>query len=678
MLNITEREIKYINGIGVKKAELYQKLGVTTVGDLLCYYPRDYEDWSIITPIEDIQTNEICVIQAKVQFRPVEQRIYGGKTLYKTVVYDDTGEMELVFFNNKFIPRILHEGQSYYFRGKAVFNRCLSMTSPEFMKENKILSVVPIYPTTAGLTSTQIATSASEALKLLPNNVPDCLNDDIREKYGLCTLSYALHNIHFPVSSDAVKIARNRLIFEELLVLQLSMKKIKEKNKSHTSHVLSSTHSDEFNELLPFNLTNAQKNSIADCLSDMKKNIPMNRLLQGDVGSGKTAVAAAICHTAAKNGIQCAMMAPTEILATQHFHSLNELLGPANIKVALLTGSLTPKRKQIVYDALVRGEIDLVVGTHALISKSVEFKNLGLVITDEQHRFGVKQRSTLAQKGLSPHMLVMSATPIPRTLALMIYGDLDISILNELPKGRQKIETYAINSNIRLRAFNYIKKHIEEGRQAYIICPLIEEGENELSNIETYYEFLKEHFTEETIGILHGKMKAKEKDIVMEKFVKNEVKLLLSTTVVEVGVDVPNAVIMLIENAERFGLSQLHQLRGRVGRGKHKSTCILLTDTQNELSRERMRFMCESSDGFKIAEADLQMRGPGDFFGKRQHGLPQLKIADMANDMETLSQAQNCADEILTNDPNLKLQPLLAKKVQELYVNSGNANAMTL
>lgn len=480
------------------------------------------------------------------------------------------------------------------------------------------------------------------------------------------------------MTRETAEIARKRLIFEELLILQIGMRKIKEKNKAYTSHILKKDYSAEFRNLLPFALTNAQQNSIEDCLHDMQTNTPMNRLLQGDVGSGKTAVAAAICHSCVKNSIQCAMMAPTEILAIQHYHSLNELLSPSGINVALLTGSLTAKEKKLIYADLETGAIDLLIGTHALISEKVAFKNLGLVVTDEQHRFGVKQRSALALKGQSPHMLVMSATPIPRTLALMIYGDLDISILNELPAGRQKIETYAVNTDKRIRAFGYIQKHLNEGRQGYIVCPLIEEGVNELANITEYFDFLKNHFDENIIGILHGKMKAKEKETIMERFSKGEIKLLLSTTVVEVGVDVPNAVIMLIENAEMYGLSQLHQLRGRVGRGTHKSTCILVSDAQNEEAIQRLKLMCSTTDGFKIADADLSMRGPGDFFGKKQHGLPKLKIADMAKDMDILKLASDCAVDILKKDPDLKENQALLDEVLYLFKSSGNEDSMIL
>lgn len=679
MPSLFERDISYIKGVGPKRAALFQKLDAPTAGDLLRLYPRSYEDWSQHVPVNIAAIGEICVVKATVLARPTEQRIKGGMTLYKCTVTDGETDLALTFFNNKYIPSLLHAGQVYYFRGKmggTFFRR--EMTSPEFYTENKAMEILPIYPQTNGLSTRQIGAAVKECLKLLPEASTDPLPDEIRNEYRLCHLNYALQNIHFPMNFEAAEIARRRLIFEELLVLQLGLRRIRSKSKARTSHVLSENYVNQFQDLLPFSLTGAQKRAISDCLSDMNRATPMNRLIQGDVGSGKTAVAAALCHSAVKNGMQCAMMAPTEILATQHYASLCKLLEPAGIHVALLTGSLTPKKKRLVYEALESGEIQLIIGTHALISESVSFQNLGLVITDEQHRFGVGQRSALAKKGESPHMLVMSATPIPRTLALMIYGDLDVSVLDELPPGRQKIETYCIDSAKRRRAFGYIQKHLDQGRQGYIVCPLVEEGVTDLASVTVYSDFLKDYFSPEITAVLHGKMKPREKDAVMADFLSGKTKLLLSTTVVEVGVDVPNAVIMLIENAEMYGLSQLHQLRGRVGRGEHKSTCILLTDAQNEEAVARMKLMCSTTDGFKIADEDLKMRGPGDFFGQRQHGLPRLKIADMMKDMDTLREAQGCAAKLLQEDPLLTSHRELLEEIKRLFVVSGNDKGMIL
>lgn len=665
------RSIQYIKGIGPKKAELFANLGIFTDLDLLRYYPRNYEDWTKPVDICDTIENEMNVIKATVTSAVSEIRTKGGHYICKGVAEDETGLVTLTFFNNKFIPRMIHRDTSYFFKGKITRQMGgKEMLSPEFFTIEKSPKVVPIYRLCSGISSNQISQSVKNVLANI-TEIKDSLPESIRKKYKLCGLLEAIKKIHFPQAMGDIDIAKKRLIFEEFLVLQLGMRKIKKASKIYTAHQIKENYSKDFEKLLPFELTNAQKNAIEKCLLTMTGKEAMNVLLQGDVGSGKTAVAASLCHSCAKNFFQCAMMAPTEILATQHFHSLSELLRPVGIRVELLTGSLNPKRKKEVHEMVEKGEIDVLVGTHALISKSVKFKNLGFVITDEQHRFGVKQRAALAEKGTNPHTLVMSATPIPRTLALMIYGDLDLVVLDELPKGRQKIETYTINSQIRIRAFNYIKKHIEEGRQAYIICPLIEQGESERASIESYYEYLKGYFKEDEIAVLHGKMKNQDKDLVMESFAKNKKKILLATTVVEVGVDVPNAVIMLIENAEMYGLSQLHQLRGRVGRGQHKSTCILLTDAQNEESVTRMRLLCSSTDGFKIADADLKLRGPGDFFGKKQHGLPELKIADMASDIEILREAQLCCEEI---ENDLDNHPELLQEVRRLFQNSQNEN----
>ncbi|WP_099205483.1 ATP-dependent DNA helicase RecG [Scatolibacter rhodanostii] len=651
MSSLFGKPIDTLKGVGKKRAELFAKLGVPTVGDLLRFYPRTYEDWSQTIDIEETVANEVNVIKAEVLATPSEQRIRGGMILYKTTVADESGEMQLTFFNNPYIKSLLYAGKTYLFRGKVSSGFIKKeMTSPDFLPESRNLPILPVYPQTQGLSSRMISDAVKQALLLLGETVKDPLPAELRQQYELCHLSFALENIHFPKSEQELATAKTRLVFEEFLVLQLGLMKIKSRRKENNVHLVSSQFPDEFAELLPFELTGAQKRAIQESIDDMAGKTPMNRLIQGDVGSGKTAVAAALCFAVIKSGKQAAFMAPTEILANQHFNSLQVLLEKCGIKVELLTGSVTPKNKKRIAEELIAGEIDLLIGTHALISETVAFKNLGLVITDEQHRFGVGQRSALAQKGEHPHLLVMSATPIPRTLALMIYGDLDISILNELPPGRQKIETFLIDSGKRRRAFGYVQKHLEEGRQGYLICPLIEEGESELTSVTAYAKIVAAFFPKNTIGILHGKMKAKEKEQVMQNFAKGELDLLVATTVVEVGVDVPNAVIMLIENAERYGLSQLHQLRGRIGRGKHKSTCILVSDSQQEDTIERLKIICSSSDGFKIADADLKLRGPGDFFGKRQHGLPQLKIADMMSDIEILKKSQECARQLLESE----------------------------
>ena len=503
-----------------------------------------------------------------------------------------------------------------------------------------------------------ISNAVKHALTLLPEQVKDPIPYDIRMQYHLCELRYALEQIHFPDSMESMKIAKKRLVFEELFTLQLGLLELKYRKKQETSLPPFIDYTNEFFRLLPFTPTGAQKRAISEAMADMtdlKNRSPMSRLVQGDVGSGKTAVAAALCYSVIKNGVQAALMAPTEILAQQHYASISNILKNTGISVGLLTGSVTPAKKRKLIEQLQDGSIQMVIGTHALISETVAFKNLGLVITDEQHRFGVAQRSLLAEKGNHPHMLVMSATPIPRTLALIIYGDLDISVLDELPPGRQTIETYAISSRKRARALQYIRTHLDAGQQAYIICPLVEESTNDMASVVQYANALQtETFPDKVIGILHGKMKPKEKDTVMTAFANGKIDVLVSTTVVEVGVDVPNAVIILIENAERYGLSQLHQLRGRVGRGTMKSTCILVSDAQNEEAVARLKILCSTSDGFRIADEDLRLRGPGDFFGEKQHGLPDLKIANMAEDMEVLKEAQSAARHVLSHDPKLE------------------------
>ncbi len=650
MASLFEMNIQMLKGVGPQRAKLFEKLGVPTVGDLLRLYPRTYEDWSLHTPIGDTALNEVAVVKAQVLHRPTETRIRGGKTLYKTMATDGESDLTLTFFNNKYIPTLLKEGETYLFRGKVTGTLLRrEMLSPEFLPEGKSMAIQPIYPATAGLSSRQIGTAVQNALALLPEQIHDPIPDPLREEYHLCTLRYALETIHFPKTVEEIATARYRLTFEEFLVLQLGLLRIKGGRKAKNLHPIPNVFPQEFVKLLPFSLTGAQTRAIGEALEDMAGDSPMNRLIQGDVGSGKTAVAAALCWSVIQNGMQAALMAPTEILAAQHYQSLNALLEPAKITCALLTGSVKTAEKKKIYQALADGRIQLVIGTHALLGDKVAFSNLGLVITDEQHRFGVGQRSALAQKGASPHLLVMSATPIPRTLALMVYGDLDISVLDELPPGRQKIETYLIDPGKRKRAFAYVQQHLDQGRQGYLICPLIDEDESGMMSVTQYGEMAQKAFPTARVGILHGKMKPGEKEQVMEEFSQGKLQLLVSTTVVEVGVDVPNAVIMVIENAERYGLSQLHQLRGRIGRGTYKSTCILITDAQNEDTLKRLKLFRDTSDGFKIAEADLKLRGPGDFFGQRQHGLPQLKIADLTTDMEVLRQSQRCAKKLFSS-----------------------------
>lgn len=650
MASLYEKKIDTLKGVGAKRAELFTKLGVPTVGDLLRLYPRSYEDWSTPLPIAQASIGDMAVVCGTAVKAPSEHRIRGGMVLYKVTVTDGADDLQLTFFNNRFIKNLIKEGESYLFRGKVAgtFHQ-KTMASPEFTPVAKSMGILPVYPQTQGLSSRIISQAVKNALQLLPQTVNDPLPPELREEYELCHLGYALENIHFPKSMQDLQTAKYRLIFEEFLELQIGLTVLKSVKERENLHRIPADYPADFEKLLPFELTGAQKRAISEAVGDMSGETSMNRLVQGDVGSGKTAVAAALCYAVIKGGMQAAMMAPTEILASQHFQSLSALLENAGVRTVLLTGSVTAANRRILLEQIEQGEADLIIGTHALISETVVYRNLGLVITDEQHRFGVKQRSALAEKGDSPHLLVMSATPIPRTLALMIYGDLSVSVLDELPPGRQKIETYLIDSTKRRRAFAYIDKHLKQGRQGYIICPLIEEDETGLSSVEEYERVVRGLLPTAKFGILHGKMKGADKEAVMAKFASGELQLLIATTVVEVGVDVPNAVIMLIENAERYGLSQLHQLRGRIGRGEQKSTCILLSDAGNEETAARLQVLCSTTDGFQIADADLRLRGPGDFFGKRQHGLPQMKIANMVTDMTVLKSAQECAKKIVAD-----------------------------
>ena len=646
--------IRYLKGVGEKRAGLFGKLGIDTVGALLRFYPRSYEDWSVITPIIKARGLGNVCIKATVVSDVKENYIRKNMVLYKFNAKDQSGIMTVTIFNNKYDAAKIHIGEEYLFYGKLSTDSFrFEMSSPQIRPVGFEI-IRPIYPTTAGLSSSAIEKAVKTALTAV--NVDEFLPNEIITNNELCDRSFALRNIHFPENSAALEIAKKRLVFEELFMLQSSLLFIKNVNRGKTSSVMKDDHSAEFFSLLPYSLTNAQKRCISDAVSDTAKAVPMNRLIQGDVGSGKTAVAAACCFNAFKNGYQSAVMAPTEILAEQHFKTFTHLFDRTGITVSLLTGSATKHQKHLVKQSLESGQTHIVIGTHALLSDNVYFKRLGLVVTDEQHRFGVEQRAAISEKGKAPHTLVMSATPIPRTLALIMHGDLDISIIDEYPKGRQAVETYAVGSDLRNRVFSYIKKHINEGRQGYIVCPLVEEGENTdgLISAEQYYERLKENeFSEFRLGLLHGKMKPKEKDAVMRSFAAGDIDLLISTTVVEVGIDVPNAAIMVIENAERFGLSQLHQLRGRIGRGGYKSTCILISDLKSA-KENRLKIMCQTTDGFTIADKDLQLRGPGDFLGNRQHGLPELHIADLSSDLSVLRSAGLQAQKLIAADPLLK------------------------
>ncbi|WP_444243729.1 ATP-dependent DNA helicase RecG [Eubacterium sp.] len=666
-MNYGEYDIRYLKGVGEKTARLYNKLGIFTVDDLIRHYPRKYLDYSNTVSVKDAPPDTPVFIKATMITPVKESMIRKGLTLYKCNFSDGETVIRVTIFNNKYLAKALRTFDDYILYGKVekTFTSA-SMSSPQIERADKA-EVHPVYPTTDKLSVKAISNSVRNALALV-SKIPETLSDDILKKYDLVSLDFATRQIHFPTDEKNIEPARHRLIFDELLTLQLGLLKLKEKDVKGNSCKIKKDFTNEFYSLLPFTPTGAQQRAVADCIEDMQSDRMMNRLIQGDVGSGKTAVAGAVIYTVIKNGAQAALMAPTEILATQHFESFKKLFASTDVRVALLTGSVKTGEKKEIKRALCNGEIDLIVGTHALIQNDVEFENLGLVCTDEQHRFGVQQRANLAMKGDNPHLMVMSATPIPRTLGLIIYGDLDISLLDELPPGRQEIRTDVVTSAYHKRIYKFIRDAVDRGEQAYIVCSLVDEGESDLISAKEYADNLaKNEFVGYSVGLLHGKMKPAEKDKVMQSFAEGETQILVSTTVVEVGVDVPNATVMLIENADRFGLSQLHQLRGRVGRGKNKSYCILVSDNKSDSSRERLQVMKHTSNGFDIADYDLKSRGPGDFFGKRQHGLPDLKIADMLEDTETLRQCRECALKMLESDPRLDGYPELCERINNMF-----------
>ena len=668
-------------GIGPAKAKALEKLGLVTAGDLLEYFPRDYEDRRRVVDLAEAPAGEAVCIRAMVAAPPTTDYIRRGLSLTKCRVVDAAGAAEVTFFNQDYVRRALVTGESYIFYGKVEgAGAKRKLTNPVFEREDRARftgRIMPIYPLTAGVSNNLLASLALRCVEGCADQVKDWMPTHIRMDYHLCTAEYARRNVHFPADEEVLSLARRRVVFEELFTLSCGMAFLRSRREDKAGPRFPHRGVEEFLHLLPFAPTNAQRRAMEELLADLTSGKPMNRLVQGDVGSGKTAVAAFAAWLAHAGGFQTAMMAPTEILARQHYETLTKLLAPAGIRVALLTGSLKAAEKREVKKALAAGETDLVVGTHALLSAGVEYQNLGLVITDEQHRFGVGQRSALASKAdKPPHVLVMSATPIPRTLALLIYGDLDVTIIDELPPGRRPVETYLIHGNKRERMNGFVRRQVSEGRQVYIICPAVEEGEgSELKAVTAFAQELREKvFPDLRVGFVHGKLKGAEKEAVMAAFAAGELDILVSTTVVEVGVDVPNANLMVIENADRFGLSQLHQLRGRVGRGQWQSYCILLSDNDSPETRERLRYFCTTTDGFKIAEKDLELRGPGDFFGSRQHGLPTLRSADLAGDTRVLKEAQQAAGEVLAADPDLSKpehRPLM-ERVRRLFSEEGD------
>lgn len=674
--------VRYIKGIGEVRANALEKLGIVTLGDLISYFPRGYEDRTAVRPIRELTAGECVCVRGMVAADPTPRRIAGGRTLVKTRVVDDSGSMDLVFFNAQHLGSSLHMGETYVFFGRVEDDlRHRQMINPLFEPEGRQQvtgRIMPIYPLTAGVTQGLMARAARQGLDACRELLPDVLPDGIRQAHSLCYVNYAYENIHFPSSPEALEVARRRLVFEELFLLTCGLQLLRQRRRDVAGPACHPMDMEPFYRRLPFALTGAQRRAIADAVGDMVSGKPMNRLCQGDVGSGKTMVAAACIWFAVENGWQTALMAPTEILARQHYQGLAPLLARFSIRCALLTGSTRARERREILAGLADGTIDLCIGTHALLTEDVQYQKLGLVVTDEQHRFGVNQRAALSQKAEDPHLLVLSATPIPRTLALVIYGDLDVSVIDELPPGRKPVKTVHYRDSHRLRVFGFIRDEIKRGRQVYVVYPLIKESEKmDYKDLEDGYAGIVQAFPppEYVTVVVHGKMKAADKEYGMDLFKRGVAHIMVATSVIEVGVDVPNASIIVIESAERFGLSQLHQLRGRVGRGAEQSYCILMSgDKLSAESRKRLGAMVQTTDGFRLAEMDLQLRGPGDLSGTLQSGLAfDLKIASLGRDGQILSLARSAAERILEQDPHLERNTML-KELSDKYNSAENAD----
>ena len=672
--------VRYLKGVGPKTAERFEKLGIVTLADLLCHYPRRYIDFSRPYSIAEAPPDTECVVKAEVFAKPAGRILPGGRRMERITAGDDVSSLEITWFNNPYATQKLELGQEYYFEGIVTGGMLRrQMVNPQVRTDAQVKSspVEAVYPQTEGLTSSAIAKCVRQ---LLPHAelLPDPLPSEMLKKYRLLSKADAVRAIHCPATEEEAFAARRRLIYEELLVLQLGIGRMKNHGAASTGAPMKKADASPFWESLSFSPTGAQRRAVEEILTDMSGETSMNRLLQGDVGSGKTLVAAAAIWACIRAGYQAALLAPTEILAAQHAEGLNRMLAPFGMRVALLTGGMKAAARRTTLAAIRDDEADLIVGTHAILSEGVEFARLGLAVVDEQHRFGVRQRGLLAEKAANPHLLVMSATPIPRTLGLLMYGDLDISILDELPPGRKPVKTRCITGKKRADLYGFLDREIDSGRQVYIVCPAIEDaGGSGLNAVKSYYEDIaKAYLPDRRVGLMHGKLKPKEKAEVMDDFKSGRLDALVSTTVIEVGVDVPNATVMVIENAERYGLSALHQLRGRVGRGAAESWCFLVSDNASESVQKRLKFLCSTSDGFAVAQYDLETRGPGDFFGSRQHGLPTLQIADLMNDTRTLHAAQSEAVALLAEDPLLERpeHALLARQVEQMFDKAGTMN----
>ena len=672
--------VRYLKGVGPKTAERFEKLDILTLSDLLCHYPRRYLDFSKPYSIAEAPADTECVVKAEVFAKPGGRILPGGRRMERITAGDNVSSLEITWFNNPYAAQKLELGQEYYFQGIVTGGMLRrQMVNPQVRTDAQVKSspFEAVYPQTEGLTSSAIAKCVRQ---LLPHAelLPDPLPSEMLKKYRLLSKADAVRAIHCPATEEEAFAARRRLIYEELLVLQLGIGRMKNHGAASTGAPMKKADASPFWESLSFSPTGAQRRAVEEILTDMSGETSMNRLLQGDVGSGKTLVAAAAIWACIRAGYQAALLAPTEILASQHAENLNRLLSPFGMRVALLTGGMKAAARRTTLAAIRDDEADLIVGTHAILSEGVEFARLGLAVVDEQHRFGVRQRGLLAEKAANPHLLVMSATPIPRTLGLLMYGDLDISILDELPPGRKPVKTRCITGKKRADLYGFLDREIDSGRQVYIVCPAIEDaGGSGLNAVKSYYEDIaKAYLPDRRVGLMHGKLKPKEKAEVMDDFKSGRLDALVSTTVIEVGVDVPNATVMVIENAERYGLSALHQLRGRVGRGAAESWCFLVSDNASESVQKRLKFLCSTSDGFAVAQYDLETRGPGDFFGSRQHGLPTLQIADLMNDTRTLHAAQSEAVALLAEDPLLERpeHALLARQVEQMFDKAGTMN----
>ncbi len=673
-----EKDIRYIKGVGPKRSRLLRRLNINTIEDMIWHIPRGYDDRRNTKKIVNLTPDEKVTFYGKISGKIHISRPRKNLTLIKFNIRDESGSIEAVFFNKTYLKKILAPGQKVMINGKIKKGfKGLQVINPIIEKIDKYegnkQGIVPIYPSTDGLSQKELISIQKSTLRMINNSMVEYLPEEIVQNQRLCSIRFALHNIHFPTSVQALRVAKYRLVFEEFFLLQLGLLNIKEivsKNKKGIA-LKSNNKIDEFIRKLPFRLTEAQRRVFEEISLDLEEHTPMNRLVQGDVGSGKTIIAIMSLLKTVMSGYQGGFMAPTEILAEQHYLSIKDLLESFGIKIGFLAGGLTRRERDKVLEGIETGEIDIVVGTHALIQEDVNFCNLALVVTDEQHRFGVRQRTVFANKGKNPHILVMTATPIPRTLALILYGDLDISIIDQLPPGRRDIETYGCASDKRNDIYGFVKRQLEKGRQAYVVCPFIEESENMdiQSAIKVADELSADLLKDYNVALLHGKMTASEKEKIMNNFKQGDIDVLVSTTVIGVGVDVSNATVMVIEDAERFGLTQLHQLRGRVGRGSYQSYCILINNSKSKISGQRINIMQNTTDGFIVSEKDLQIRGPGEFFGTKQHGLPELKVANLFKHSSVLRAAQKEVEKIMQIDLSLYLNkfPLLKKKLERTF-----------